>query len=112
NMYLAESSKLKRDEVLAKILSHDAATPKLIAALVAHMKPNLETPAQGTPGFFDLTVSGQNGDADVAYSVQLPPEYDPHASYPCIVTLHGTGTTPQQQIDWWDGELVQRNGST
>jgi len=30
--YLAENSKLKRDEMLAKIQSQDAATPKLIAA--------------------------------------------------------------------------------
>jgi predicted esterase len=112
HQYLAESSKLKRDEILAKILSHDAATPKLIAALAAHMKPNLETPAQAAPGLFDLTVAGQDGGADVSYSVQLPPEYDPHSSYPCIVTLHGTGTTPLQQIDWWAGEQIQRNGST
>ncbi len=112
HQYLAETSKLKRDEFLAKIQSHDAATPKLIAALVAHMKPNLDTPSQATPGFFDLTIPGQNGEADVAYSVQLPPEYDPHASYPCIVTLHGTGTTPQQQIDWWAGEQIQRAGAT
>jgi predicted esterase len=110
--YLSESSKLKRDEVLAQIQSHDAATAKLISALVAHMKPSVDTPSQSAPGFFDLTIPGQNGDADVAYTVQLPPEYDPHASYPCIVTLHGTGTTPQQQIDWWVGEQVQRGGVT
>ncbi|HEY2828414.1 MAG TPA: alpha/beta hydrolase fold domain-containing protein, partial [Pirellulales bacterium] len=93
------------------IQSQDAATPKLIAALVAHMKPNLETPAQAMPGFFELSVPGQDGDADMTYYVQLPPEYDPHSVYPCIVTLHGTGTTPQQQIDWWAGELPQGGGA-
>jgi predicted esterase len=112
HQYLSDSSKLKRDEILAKIQSHDAATPKLIAALVSHMKPNLDTPPQATPGFFDLTIPGQDGDADVAYTVQLPPEYDPHSSYPCIVTLHGTSTTPQQQIDWWAGELTKSGDST
>jgi predicted esterase len=109
--YLAETVKLKRDELLAKIQSHDAATPKLISAIVAHMKPNVETLPQAVPGFFQLTVPGQEGNADVTYYVQLPPEYDPHANYPCIVTLHGTGTTPQQQIDWWAGDQAQRGGN-
>src|SRR5262249_3431185 len=59
--YLAETVKLQRDAILTKIQSQDAATPKLISALIAHMKPNLETPVQSTPGFFELTVPGQDG---------------------------------------------------
>ena len=35
--------------------------------------------------------------------MQLPPEYDPYRRYPAIVTLHGAGTTPEHQIDWWAG---------
>src|SRR5262249_13080218 len=62
-----------------------------------------ETPVQSTPGFYELMVPGIQDEADVTYYVQLPPDYDPHGSYPCIVSLHGTGTTPQQQIDWWAG---------
>lgn len=110
--YLAETVKLQRDALLTKILSQDAATPKLISALVAHMKPNLETPAQGAPGFFEISIPGQDGNGDVNYFVQLPPEYDPHGNYPCIISLHGIETTPQQQIDWWAGEQVQRGGET
>jgi predicted esterase len=111
SQYLAEPIKLKRDELLSKIQSQDAATPKLISALIAHMKPSLETPSQSVPGFYRLTISSPNGD-NVTYSVQLPPEYDPHGNYPCIVTLHGTATTPEQQIDWWAGQQVQHDGAT
>jgi predicted esterase len=111
-VYFAESVKLQRDGLLGKIKSQDATTPKLISALAAHMKPNVETPAQAAAGFFELTIPGEDGDADVTCFVQLPPEYDPHGNYPCIVTLHGTGTTPQQQIDWWAGEQVERGGAT
>ncbi len=43
------------------------------------------------------------------YYVQLPPEYDPHRRYPAIVTLHGSGTTPAQQVDWWAGGVDDKN---
>ena len=46
----------------------------------------------------------------VTYHVQLPPEYDSYRRYPTVVTLHGTGSTPQQQIDWWAGG-VATNGT-
>ncbi|HTQ39506.1 MAG TPA: alpha/beta hydrolase fold domain-containing protein [Pirellulales bacterium] len=111
-MYLQETVKLKRDELLAKIQSQDAATPKLLAALIAHLKPNVETPQQAAPGYYELSVPGLQDEADATYCVQLPPEYDPHASYPCIVTLHGGATTPQQQIDWWAGPQIKQNGNT
>jgi predicted esterase len=74
------------------------------------MKPSLETPPQSVPGFYRLTVSSANGD-NITYSVQLPPEYDPLGSYPCIVTLHGTATTPEQQIDWWAGQQSPKDGT-
>jgi predicted esterase len=59
--------------------------------------------ATGVPGLFELTVRGLPEDPQIKYWVQLPPEYDPYRRYPCIVTLNGAGTTPQQQIDWWAG---------
>jgi pimeloyl-ACP methyl ester carboxylesterase len=57
----------------------------------------------GVPGNFELTVAGLPEDPQIKYYVQLPPEYDPYRRYPCVVTLNGAGTTPQQQIDWWAG---------
>jgi predicted esterase len=57
----------------------------------------------GTPGLFEITVAGLPEEPQIKYWLQLPPEYDPYRRYPCVVTLNGAGTTPQQQIDWWAG---------
>ena len=52
---------------------------------------------------FELTAPGLPEDPLIKYLVQLPPDYDPYRRYPCVVTLSGAGTTPEQQIDWWAG---------
>ncbi|MEX0712902.1 MAG: tetratricopeptide repeat protein, partial [Pirellulales bacterium] len=102
--YLAEPVKLQRNRILAEFASQEGATPAQVAKILAHMKPPLETAAlENLPGFFELAVDGLAGEPPVTYYVQLPPEYDPHRRYPTILTLHGAGTTPQQQIDWWAG---------
>jgi predicted esterase len=54
-------------------------------------------------GLLELTCKGLAEDPELTYYVQLPPEYDPHRRYPCIITLNGAGTSPLQQIDWWCG---------
>jgi predicted esterase len=75
-------------------------------------KPAAEAPpapAVGTAtatkieGLFELTVKGLPEDPEIKYLVQLPPDYDPYRKYPCVVTLNGAGTTPEQQIDFWAG---------
>lgn len=55
------------------------------------------------PGFFELSVAGLPNEPDVTYLVQLPPEYDPHRRYPCIVALSGGGRNPEQELEWWAG---------
>jgi predicted esterase len=71
------------------------------------MHPPVDTqwPEEGVPGFLELSVPGITGEPDFNYFVQLPPEYDPQRKYPCIVTLNGSGTTPEKQIDWWAGSF-------
>ena len=105
--YLQETEQPRRDALLKKIEANEGVTPKGIADLAAHMKPPLETEPQQTPGFYELSIGANNGDPAITYYVQLPPEYDPHFRYPCVVTLHGAGSTPQQQIDWWAGEQIR-----
>lgn len=38
-----------------------------------------------------------------AYMVQLPPEYDPLRSYPCVIALHAAGAEAETQLNWWSG---------
>ncbi|HEV7224322.1 MAG TPA: peptidase, partial [Pirellulales bacterium] len=103
--YLAEPVKLNRHRILPQFAMQEAATPDLVAKLLRYMLPPLKTeePPKETPGQYELEAPGLPGDAPLKYYVQLPPEYDPHRLYPTIVTLHGAGTTPQHQVDWWAG---------
>jgi predicted esterase len=103
--YMNEPVLLKRNEIEQQLRSMEGASVPLIARLIAQMKPQLETaaPSEGG-GYYKLQVPiGIDNEPDVTYHVQLPPEYDPHVRYPTVVTLNGTGTTPENQIDWWAG---------
>jgi predicted esterase len=66
--------------------------------------------ATNVPGLFRLTVAGLPEDPQIEYWVQLPPEYSPYRRYPCIVTMNGGATSPQQQIDWWAGDYKAEAG--
>ncbi len=77
------------------------------------MVPPAAPAGSSVDGFFELEAclpfpEGQNK-ATARYFVQLPPEYDARRRYPTIMTLHGAGTTPLQQIDWWAGTKT-KNG--
>lgn len=103
--YLTTPDKLGRVQILERFRSEEGGTPALVAKIIAQMKPPVETPAAspGQPGYYALEVAGQAQLPPVPYLVQLPPEYDPLRRYPAIVTLHGAGSTAEQQVDWWAG---------
>jgi predicted esterase len=103
--YLRSTNQVERDEVLKRLKYLDGATLENVAKILAMMKPPLdfELPQEGVPGMLERSIPGVGSDPEFHYLVQLPPEYDPLRRYPCIVTLHGAGTSPQLQIDWWAG---------
>ena len=103
--YLNEPMRHHRDEILAEAARQEGATPTYVAAILAHMKPSLDTgaPIAEQPGMYRNSVDALLGEPQISYNVQLPPEYDPHRKYPTIVTLHSAVTTPEHQIDWWAG---------
>ncbi|MBI3839754.1 MAG: alpha/beta hydrolase fold domain-containing protein [Planctomycetia bacterium] len=103
--YLRESMPLERNKAFSELGGLEGAVPPFVALLIANMKPPLpsEDPSVGKPGFYKLEIKGIDKEPDVTYYVQLPPEYDPYVRYPTILTLNGTATTPEQQIDWWAG---------
>ncbi|MBN2216123.1 MAG: peptidase [Pirellulales bacterium] len=112
--YLVEPSEGRRDELLKKMASQEASAPRTVAGLLVHMKPPLADATEENPsGFYSFEVEGLPDSPSVRYCVQTPPGYDPHRTYPTIVTLHGAGSTPEQQIDWWAGSPSakgRRNG--
>jgi predicted esterase len=106
--YLREPVKQKLPEVLEKLRAEEGASVANVAKLLARMKPPIESDGdeapQATPGMFELSIPSIDAEPDVDYYVQLPPEYDPLRKYPTVVTLNGSGSTAEQQIDWWAGE--------
>ncbi len=105
--YLNEPIKLNRARLFHGLPSEEAATPATLAALLAHMKPPYDLPAaisEGMPGYYEVEVSILPKEAPVHYFIQLPPDYNPYRRYPMVVTLHGAGTTAEQQISWWAGD--------
>ncbi len=103
--YLTTEQAHRRDEILQELQTLEGSSPRYLTQLISHMKPPLVTTPDDSqlPGAFQLSVDGLSEQPEIAYDVQLPPEYDPYRQYPCIVTLNGAGTAPQQQIDWWAG---------
>ncbi|MBN2477439.1 MAG: peptidase [Pirellulales bacterium] len=111
--YLREPIKLNRAQIFGQMVSEEGASPQRVAGLLAHMKPAVEPPepvSPERPAFFRLEVPGLPKEPPVEYLVQLPPEYDPYRLYPTILTLHGAGTTPAHQIDWWAGAWTEGTG--
>jgi hypothetical protein len=96
--YINTPERLRRAQILEQFRSEEGASPKMVAKLLAHMKPPVESPAPAndTPGYYELEVPGLSPSPAVPYLVQLPPEYDPLRRYPTIVTLHGGGSTAAQ----------------
>jgi predicted esterase len=104
--YLSEPQKINREQVLGNLSSEQSATPALVAALLANMKPAVALPSPvdpKMPGLYRLQIVGLPKEPPTTYLVQVPPEYNPYRRYPAIVTLSGAGSTAQQQVDWWAG---------
>lgn len=103
--YLAEPSRLERDQLLASLRKQEAFEPEKTAKLLGLMTPPFPVPApdEKVVGMYRLQVDNLTGEPPIDYLVQLPREYDPHRRYPVIVTLHSAGSTPEQQLDWWAG---------
>ncbi len=108
--YLNTPDLLGRRKILDEFHSEEAASPAMVAKIIAAMKPAVQTPeaSAAATGYFELEIAAQGSEVPVTYYVQLPPEYDPLRRYPTILTLRGAGSvTAPQQIDWWAGD-VQR----
>jgi len=111
--YMRASTQPERDHWVTQITEElEGGSPSNVAKILANMKPPIETPipAEGVPGMFNLSVEYAKGSPPAEYLLQLPPEYDPHRRYPCIVTLNGAGSSAEQQVDWWSGGYDSKLG--
>ena len=109
--YLVSKEPEERHDIRQRLDAEEAFDAKTVAAVAAHMvRP--AAPAEGRDdGFFEFEVrlpfQTEKNNVPARYFVQLPPEYDARRRYPAIITLHGAGTTPLQQIEWWAGTQAE-----
>ena len=103
--YLNGTTTPERERTYSYIKQESGGEPKMVAELLAHMKPpaNAPEPVADKPGYYEIEAPGLTKGPPVTYCIQLPPEYDPYRQYPAIVTLNGEASTAEQQIDWWAG---------
>ena len=127
--YLRSTNDQQRAAILEQLAQLEGAQPDYVAKMLPLLPPPLPLPeplAAATaspesdaaadvpstapaapPGLYRITSPAAGEPAaeylTAEYLVQLPPEYNPLRSYPCIVALHPPGGTPESQIDWWAG---------
>ncbi|RCS41199.1 peptidase [Bremerella cremea] len=110
--YISNKLDVDRRGILEKLQGMEGGAPAYVAKIMQFMKPPLwnaepET-ASEIRGYYLMRAKGVPGHSDFFYYVQLPEGYDPYRKYPTIVTLHGAGTTAEQQIDWWAGSHSEK----
>ena len=105
--YLVSKDPEERLDIRQRLDAEEAFDAKTVAAVASHMVRPAAPSGGRDDGFFELEVRlpfhTTENKAVARYLVQLPPEYDARRRYPTIVSLHGAGTTPLQQIEWWAG---------
>ena len=89
--------------LLSRLEGLEGISPGRIAELIPQLPPILATP-EIRPGVPTL-IESANG--KLGYWVLLPPEYNPHHSYPMLIALHDAGGSPQSSIRWWAGTAAQ-----
>jgi predicted esterase len=101
--YLRSADDAVRADIVSRLGDEEASGAATVAAVAGAMRPPFDPPNPVAPGRYDLVVPGPDGTGGGRCVVQVPPEYDPLRRYPAVVALHGEGSTPLLQVDWWCG---------
>ncbi|MFN7292428.1 MAG: hypothetical protein ACK5T6_17725 [Pirellula sp.] len=125
HQYLSAPS--PNDATLDELIKLESGSPRYVARIVANMAPpmpppdsmlkpvsyypdpsNPEVVAEKTvPGRYEIRVPlpREMAGIEATYVVQLPPEYNPYRRYPCVVTMNGQVSNPEEQVNWWCGPI-------
>ena len=99
--YLSDVDSTRRQAILVALKNLEGALPEYVDRMLPLLTPTIPWPDNSEnkeiEGFFRVETERAK------YLVQLPPEYNPLRSYPCLVALHAAGGDPNDQIDWWSG---------
>ena len=100
-----------RGTALTDLSATEGVGVKTVEQLIRFLPPVLDTPGLkasrvATIAVHDPGRSREDDDSPTAfrYSVLVPPEFNPHHTYPLIVALHEGGWTPERVLKWWGGD--------
>ncbi len=120
--YLRATHPSLREPALAELTATEGVGTKTVEQLIQMLPPVIDTPGLQAGRVGAITVhdpgrTREDADSPTAfrYSVLLPPEFNPHHTYPLIVALHEWGWTPEGSLQWWGGNdasplQAQRHG--
>lgn len=101
--YVRTVNPLRRKRMIESIRKTESLRPEHVGWMIPHLPPSIETPSV-TPGEVEVvTVAGREGKTKLQYAVMLPPEYNPHRSYPTIVALRPGERDIKAAVQWWGG---------
>ncbi len=110
--YLTTADAARRAAILGELEQIESGTPEYIALILGNLTPLLPPEKPEEPGkAYRFTVeiaAPENKKETVEYFVQLPPEYNPHKKYPCVVTLPTLGFDAEKQLVWWYGQYMKK----
>ena len=98
--YVSEPNDARRQRLLAELKAQEAISVDLAAHVIENLVPWVNTDIADPAKPTKISIQGI-GDRAIDYWVQLPPGYSPYHQYPVIVTLHGRGRSPAEQLGWW-----------
>ena len=109
--YLRATHPSLRGPALADLTATEGVGAKTVEQLIRLLPPVLDTPGLqasrvATFAVHDPGRTREDDDNPTAfrYSVLVPPEFNPHHTYPLIVALHEGGWTPERVLKWWGGD--------
>lgn len=113
SMFLSSNDPAERAKILEQLRQLEGADAIYVSKMLPLMKPPLELPAAAQDavdkGLYRMTAEHTGRDRG-EYALQLPPDYDPLRSYPCIVALGPVGGAAEAQIDYWSGKFDASTG--
>jgi poly(3-hydroxybutyrate) depolymerase len=108
--YLRANHPSLRAPALTQLIETEGVGAKTVEQLIPYLPPVLDTPGLQAGRVATLTVhdpghSREDDDNPSAfrYSVLVPPEFNPHHTYPMIIALHEGGWVPERVLNWWGG---------
>ncbi len=120
--YLRATHPSLRGPALSELTATEGVGTKTVEQIIQLLPQVLDTPGLQASRVAAITVhdpgrtrENEESPKNIRYSVLVPPEFNPHHTYPVIIALHEWGWTPERALKWWGGDdasplQAQRHG--